>query len=256
MPVESLPRELSEAVDDILHACRAAFGSHLKCVILKGSALKGDFVRNYSDLDLHAFVDPETLVSDRAPQIDYALRFQEAIGSLDPRSVGVSQFQIYFVRSDRPAAGWTPSVPGSYEVVYGEIPPALTSWKDFDFRTHVRSALAKVGEDKRLLIERIIDKPNKALPSFVRLAGTYVKNHAYSAALLASEDPEWTFSLPREQLAKYLNGVDRSLAAIGQFFAVITDWAEIERNPKAARGAFRKAIKALDAIEAWAQSQT
>jgi len=256
MPRNELPRKLRESVDAIVQACQVAFGPHLKCVILKGSALKGDFVRNYSDLDLHAYVDPEALLADRTPKLEHALRFQEAIGDLEPRAAGASQFQVYFLRSDRSTAGWSPSVPGSYEVVYGEIPPALSGWKDFDFRSHMKETLARIGDDRRTLIGKVLDKPNAALATYVRLAGSYVKNMAYSAAVIASGDPVWTFSLSRDDLSKYLSRVDRSLAAIGEFFDIVTDWAKIERNPTAARGAFRKAIEALDAIGAWAQSQT
>ncbi|HLB69242.1 MAG TPA: hypothetical protein VJN63_12455 [Thermoplasmata archaeon] len=256
MPRNALPKKLRGAVDAIVQACQVAFGPHLKCVILKGSALKGDFVRNYSDLDIHAYVDPDALLADRTPKLEHALRFQEAIGDLDPRAAGASQFQVYFLRSDRPAAGWSPAVPGSYEVVYGEMPPALSSWKDFDFRSHMKETLARIGDDQRALIGKVLDKPNTALATYVRLAGTYVKNMAYSAALIASRDPTWTFSLSRDDLSAYLSRVDRSLAAIGEFFDIVTDWAEIERDPKAARSAFRRAIEALDAIEAWARLQT
>lgn len=253
MGFRDLPPEMREAIDAIVRACRSAFGPHLRCVILKGSALKGDFVRNYSDLDLHAFVDPETLMSDRTPTLDYAMRFQAAIGGLEPRDVGASQFQVYFLRSDRPPAGWAPAVPGSYEVVYGEIPPALVNWKGFDFQGQAREGLRRIPEDRRMLVDRTLDKPNSRLPTYVRLAGTYLKNHAYSAAILASGDPAWALGLPGNQLAKYLEGLDRSLAPVGQFFVLVNAWGRVESDAGYARLAFRKAIEALEAVERWAR---
>lgn len=94
--------------------------------------MKGDFIPGYSDLDLHAFVDPEALISGRTPKLEYTLRFQEATGRLEPQDVRVSQFQIYFLRADRTMEDWTPPVPGSYVVVYGTPPSAVVDWEGYD----------------------------------------------------------------------------------------------------------------------------
>jgi predicted nucleotidyltransferase len=248
------PASLRGAVDAIVAACRSAFGPHLKCVILKGSAVKGDFVPDYSDLDLHAFVDGEILLSDRTPKLEYALRFQEAIGALDPRAVGASQFQVYFLRADRTPEDWNPSVPGSYEVVYGEPPHALHEWKAFDYVAHAKRNLARISDDRRMLIDRIVDKPNRALATYVRLAGTYLKGHAYSAAIVASGDPVRALGMHTTELVAYLKGLDPSLSAVRRFFDLVAPWEGVERDPPHARAAFRQAIEALEAIERWAAS--
>ena len=256
MSPEGLPPPLRDAVSHLVDACRRAFGPHLRCVIVKGSAIKGDFMPGYSDLDLHAFVDPETLMSDRTPKLEYALRFQEAIGPLDPRVAGASQFQVYFLRADRTADDWTPSVPGSYEIVYGDLPRALREWKTFDFKGQAKRNLARIPDDRRLLIERTLDKPNRVLATYVRFAGTVLKGHAYSAALLASEDAPGVLRMRTAELVQDLAKHSPTLASVERFFAHVANWPRVEQEADYARDAFRLAIEALEAIERWVASRT
>ena len=255
MGVEALPPALRGSLTAVVRACRDAFGEHLQCVIVKGSAVKGDFLPGYSDLDVHAFVHPDVLMSDRAPKLEYAMRFQEAIGGLEPRDAGASQFQVYFLPADRPAEDWAPAVPGSYEVVYGEAPAALANWRDFDYEGRAKQSLARIPGDVRMLIERTLDKPNRSLPLYVRLAGTFVKGHAYSAAILASGDAGRALTMRTSELLQFLEDADPSLASVRRFFDFAADWDRVERDPAYAREAYRAAIEALDATQRWAASR-
>ncbi len=252
MALDALPKELHDAVDAIVRACERAFGPHLKCVIVKGSAIKGDFLPEYSDLDVHAFVDPSVLMADRTPTLEYALRFQEAIGELEPHAAGASQFQVYFLRADRMMEDWAPPVPGSYEVVYGEPPPLLAHWREYDFVGKARRTLAHIPDDRRMLIDRTLDKPNRSLATYVRLAGTFLKGAAYAAAILASKDAQRALTMPTTKLLAYIESVDPSLAAVRRFFDLVADWPRVESGPTHARAAFRQAIEALEALERWA----
>ena len=254
MGLEALPPKLRDALDRVVASCREAFGDALRCVILKGSALKGDFLFGYSDLDIHAFVDPDALVGDRTPTLDHALRFQEAIGDMAPRDAGASQFQVYFLRADRPPEDWTPAVPGSYAVVYGEPPPALTNWRDADFVGQAVRNLAGIPGEVLMLTGRILDKPDTSLAAYVRLAGTFVKGRAYSAAIRASGDPERALGMRTTELFRYLESRDPSLAAVRRFFDFAASWERVERDPPYARDAFRAAIAALETLGTWAKS--
>lgn len=254
-PVGSLPPELRESLSAVVRACRNVFGAHLQCVIVKGSAVKGDFLRGYSDLDVHAFVDPEVLMSDRAPKLEYAMRFQEAIGTLEPRDAGASQFQVYVLPADRPLEDWAPAVPGSYEVVYGGMPAALANWQDFDYEGRAKRGLVRIPGDVRMLIERTLDKPNRSLPTYVRLAGSFVKGHAYSAAILASGDARRALKMRTSELFRLLEGADPSLNAVRRFFVFAEAWDRVEQDPAYAREAYRAAIEALGAIQHWAASR-
>jgi hypothetical protein len=254
MALEALPPKLRDALARLVAACRETFGDALRCVIVKGSALKGDFLFGYSDLDIHAFVDPEALVGDRTPTLDHALRFQEAIGGMTPRDAGASQFQVYFLRADRPPEDWTPAVPGSYAVVYGEPPPALTNWRDADFVGQAARNLAGIPGEVLMLTGRILDKPDTSLAAYVRLAGTFVKGRAYSAAIRASGDPERALGMRTTELLRYLESRDPSLAAVRRFFDFAASWERVERDPPYAREAFRAAIAALETLATWANS--
>lgn len=248
-----MPEDLRAALASIVQACRVAFGPHLRCVMVKGSAIKGDFLPLYSDLDVHAFVDPSVLVADRSPKLEHALRFQEAIGELEPRDAGVSAFQVYFLRADRMIEEWSPPVPGSYEVVHGDPPSWLARWREFDYVGKAKRTLARIPDDRRTLTDRVLDKPNRSLATFVRLAGMFLKGAAYDAATVASNDPQRALTMRTPELLTYLESVDRSLVAVRRFFDSVADWRRVESNPAYARGAFRQAIEALEAIERWSR---
>ncbi len=251
--MDNLSLEVRKMVEALVAACRTVFGDHLKCVVVKGSLVKGDFIPGYSDLDLHAFVDPEMLMSDRTPKLEYALRFQEAIGKLEPRQLDASQFQIYFLRADRTMEDWTPPVPGSYVVVYGTPPPAVLDWEGYDYVGRAKRGLAQIRADRRNLIDRALDKPDRVFSAFVRLGGTFVKGHAYSAAVVASGDPRRALTMRTAELLVYLEQVDSSLSAVRRFFDAVAEWRTIEREPDAARDAFRRSMEALEALERWAE---
>lgn len=249
-----MPKEVRGAIDRIVAAAQTAFGPHLRCVTLKGSLLKGDFLPRYSDLDIHAYVDPEALEGDRTPKLDFALRFQEAIGPFDPDDSAVSQFQVYFLRADRAAEGWMPAVPGTYEVLYGEPPPALRDWEGYDYVAQARRNLERIPAERRTLIGRILDKPDTSLATYVRLAGTILKGHAYSAAIVVTGDPRSALAMRTRDLVHFLEAQDPALAAFGGYYEFVKAWERVERDPHRARQAFRKALDALQAIQEWASN--
>lgn len=241
-----VPERLVEAVDLLLSALRDCFGETLRCVLLKGSTLKGDFIPGYSDLDLHSFLSPDVMVGRAAPRPELAMRFQASIGKLEPHDYGCNSFQLYFLNYESYPAGWAKPVPGSYVVLHGDLPPGFTDVTAHEYREHARAALARVPVIVAQLIERGIDKPDRSLPPVLRLAGIELKQATYAAASLLTDDPLLIWTLPRtEVLARLSEAQLPCLPELQATFAALERWDELVVDPNEVRATFLAALNLL-----------
>jgi len=245
---------MNTSVESIVKACKEVFGNELRCIILKGSAFKGDFVPNYSDVDIHVYVEPIALEDDRTPKLEFALKFQEAIGQLSPKDAGVSQFQISFLSADRSPEDWSPPVRGTYRILYGTSVPAMERIPLQEYLERQWLYLEQVEKIRLELLRRFVDKPNSSIPMMVRLTGTYLKGILYALSSVLSKNPEETFSCTLEQLLSDVLGKVPDLSYARDFFGSVKDWTSVENDPIKAREAFAFGIGALKAIEKWRSS--
>ncbi|MBM4401375.1 MAG: hypothetical protein FJ045_05430, partial [Crenarchaeota archaeon] len=209
-------KTLNRAVSLVLSASKTAFADSLECITLKGSAIKGDFIRGYSDLDFHVFLKPEAMDGEKSPKLDEAIRFQKTFGDVEPEDFDASQFQIYFINSEKYPSDWIPPVKGTFKVYWGILPLVA---KEADDSTYVRFAkqfLSDVTEDKKKLVERFVDKPDTLVPTVVRLLGATVKGHMYSVAVLLTEKPKYAFKMKLDALIPL---VEKGLESKGHFSA-------------------------------------
>ncbi len=242
---------VDEAADLVVSACKKSFGSNLECVTLKGSAVKGDFIPSYSDFDFHVFLNQKAMESERIPKIGYALRFQKAFGHVKPEDYGVSQFQIYFINSQRYPADWTPPVEGTFKVVWGKLPSAA---KEADNQAYIRQArenLKTVGDTWRIIVGRFVDKPDAGIPALVRLLGASLKNYMYSVLILLSDNPKDGLRLHLDEMIALVEEGVSSKGHLSAYFDQISDWATIQQNSDKARTAFKEGMEALNEIGRW-----
>lgn len=239
------------AIKDIVKACKGIFGEYLLCVILKGSGQNHDFVPDYSDIDIHAYVEPRVLEERKSPKLEYVIRFQEAIGRLDPKKAGVSQFQVYFLPADRRIEGWNPPVPGTYEILHGAPVPAMQMTSLHEYLEQEWRYLSEARRDRLDLLGKFVDKPNSSISGLVRLTGTCLKGLLYAFSCVLTKDPGRAFSLTLDQMLSYACEQSQELSHARSFFDAITNWGEIEKDPRKAREAFALGIRALEAIERW-----
>ena len=221
---------------------------------LKGSAVKGDFIKDYSDFDFHVFLNPKAMESERVPKIGYALRFQKAFGHVKPADYGVSQFQIYFINSQRYPADWAPPAEGTFRVVWGKLPSAAV---EMDGQAYVQQANEnlKTAEDtRRTLIGKFVDKPDTSIPMLVRLLGTYLKGYMYSVMILLSDTPKDGLKLRLDEMVIQIEKGMGSKGHFSAYFEQISDWTAIQQDTDKARDAFREGMEALGEIGRWYNS--
>jgi hypothetical protein len=179
-------RDPREAAAVIAEALRQVFGQHLQAVLLKGSVLKGDVLPFFSDLDVHALV--RGIGPGRAPPWSQAVAFQTHVGPLDPEAYGLSAFQVTFLDADRPDEPWVPPWPGTYEVLAGSM-PAPGAVDATPYLQQAEAGLRALPRWAASVVRSFVDKPDRALPRHVRLAGAYLKGALYDAAIVLTRDP-------------------------------------------------------------------
>jgi len=239
------------AVSLVVSACQTAFTNRLECVILKGSAVKGDFIRGYSDFDFHVFLKPEATDGEKAPKVEGAVRFQKAFGGVDPEDFGVSQFQIYFINSERYPVDWVPPVAGTYRVLWGSPHCILKEFDDSTYLRYAKQSLSNVDDSEKKIVEKFVDKPNTQLPTVVRLLGASLKGYMYSVSMLLTSKPKTTLRLNLDELILTVEEGIGSGGSLTTFFEKIANWILVQHDYDYARETFGEGIKALGEIACW-----
>jgi len=241
-----------QTANRVCEALQKGLGSHLWAVMLKGSALKPDeVIEGYSDLDLHAFVSPSILHTTRVLQLEWSIRMQEALGSIDLSEGGFGDLQVFFLNGERYPGEWTPPVSGRYRMIYEACSPHIPAFDPVQARQNAGSVIRQCESWAETLIDRFADKPDSFLPKMVRLAGTYLKGAVYSCAILLYEDPHTvrhsSFGRILQQTAEaifpeYYKPDDSPLV---RFFHGVREWMTIKDNPAQLRSLFGLAVESL-----------
>ncbi|MGH2450778.1 MAG: hypothetical protein ACRDGE_05830 [Candidatus Limnocylindria bacterium] len=239
-PRDALPR--------IVQALGEVFADDLRCVLLKGSVLRGDHIPYFSDLDVHALV--EGVGASRAPDWPRGLAFQRLIGGLDPEHFGVGAFQIELLAPGYHRE-WPTPLPGTYEVLFGEAPRSFAAADPAEHLAAAPTSLARLAAVRDSLVAGLLDKPDRALPPRVRLLGTHLKGALLSAACLLTADPVRAHGSTRHALVMLVGdalGVERELAV---FYELASTWRETRTRGEDLRAMWAMGMTTLDALASW-----
>lgn len=225
---------------------RAVFAEGVQGIMVKGSAIKGDFVPGYSDFDLHVFLrsDRVEMLDALTPNMEHGLAFQRAMSDIDPAQFGCSSIQLFFVDGIRYPADWAPPAPGTASLVYGELPALPTLTAD-EMRRRAREVVARAPRQADQLVGRILDKPDGRLASFVRLFGGTLKPAVYTAATLRGAPALEVWTWPLAQVLPLLEPDWCPSRELTAFFAEVWRWEQVHQDPERLRAMFRTGYRAL-----------
>lgn len=218
----------------ICAAAHKACGGAVRAVLVHGSALKGGFFPHFSDFDAHIYLDHDLMEAPLTPRPETCVALQAQIGPLDPSAFAISQFQVFAVDADGLPSEWEAPSPGTYEVLYGELPVWPMTERSPRDRAVRRLADARLTAGD--LLGSFQDKPDgRAAAAVVRLGGTIAKGLLPQAAIVcgAPADDIWRWPLSRLLLDSPL---PQSLArkAIAFYFA-LDPWLETKADPARVR---------------------
>jgi hypothetical protein len=240
-----------EVLSRIVPALQQTFEDGLRAAVVTGSVIRGDFVPFYSDLDVHAFLEPQMLLDEHAPLPHLALAFRDSIGDLNPDDYGFAGFQITFVpvafRSD-----WAPMLPVHYRTLVGDPVPIFGSITAERFLAHARRRLDQLPSEVATLVHTIVDKTDGVLARHSRLIGAYLKGQTYNAAVVISNDP---LRIWQTTLAEVIGVAGDSIAReISGFFSEVKLWPERREESAYQRQLVRVGLNAMLGLQRWWES--
>lgn len=239
---------VEDAIAHILPALQKVFATHLRAAIVKGSAIKDDFIPYYSDLDLHAFLDRASLLNDMTPRPELALAFQEAIGALQPEDYGFASFQIFFLTAEFPA-DWAPPPPGTYRVLLGDPQAIFGEPTPARLIENARWRLDQIAGELSSFVRSMVDKPNRALGRLSRSLGAYLKGQIYNAAVVIAGDPLRVWRSGLDEVIPVLNPVGSP--AIQTFFSEVRSWPQRRDQLDYHRVLLHQGLRAMGDLAAW-----
>lgn len=239
-----------DAVPAVVAALREVFDADLRCAILKGSVLKGDWIPYFSDLDVHAFADG--VGEDRSVHWSTAVALQERIGRIDPEPYLIHDVQLMLFGPAGYGPDMVPPPPGTYEVLYGAIPESFHRPQVVETLAVARANLARLPEHVATMNRGFWDKPDPSAGRFARLAGVYLKGALYDAGKLITNEPAWVLSLPRDELIALVGPVVGNEREVRAYYDRALEWHEVRERPERLREMYGLAMAALEAIVAWA----
>ena len=242
---------LDDVVPLQVDALQRVFAESLTAVIAKGSVILGDFVPGYSDLDIHAFIEPSRLRSPLVPHPHDALRFQACIGAMSPADFGCSAFEVLMCSADGYPPGWISPPEGTYELVYGSIPTWFVAPTKPECITHGRQHLRGVEPAMDSLLTKVADTSNAELSQVVRSIGAALKPAIYAVAAVLSTDPLGVWQTPRDAVIDALDGDLPFVEPAQRFFHLISRWSRLRDSREIARAAAGAGIAALAEIVEW-----
>ena len=143
--------------------------SHFVGLLLHGSALKGGFVPNCSDIDFQLYVDSTLITPSHSLPLEMALAIKRDLHTIDPAPFRYVQCMV--LGSHIPA-GWVGPIPGAYAVIAGRLPVAEATAEELV--QSARASLQSLNSEPRDVINKLIQHGGGRLQRGIRLLVTKV----------------------------------------------------------------------------------
>lgn len=244
-----MPSEFADELSDrLLMIAREVIGENLEAMIVKGSAVKGDFIPYFSDFDVHLFLSDSVMRGPLTPAQSIVIRFQELFSSIDVEAFQVSQVQVMMISADRYPPDWIPALPGSYRLVHGDLPASLPMVTVEMVRTHAFEGLPRYEQWIDTLLARIVDKPDHQLADNVRLVGTLLKAALYEAAIVLGSPPLETWERSLNDILHEVEPQVLPERTASRYFDRARRWRDVCNHGAELRPMLADGLTALDGL--------
>jgi hypothetical protein len=215
-------------------------------LVAHGSALKGGFIANCSDVDLQLYLDPAAFSENGNLPLALCLAIQRDLARISPLPFRYIQCHAY------PCAmppGRVGPVPGAYAVLAGRLPVPEASAAEL--RSVARTALAALEPVSPALTAALLDSGEGRLQRRARYMCTDVWPLLYQVLTLQKSDPIAIWNLPKPYAIALLASADRLGQAIRAFDAAVRSHYPDEATPEGALEIIRLGVAFMREAKTW-----
>ncbi len=157
-------------------------------LIAHGSAVKGGFIPNCSDIDFQLYLQEDAFAADGELPLALGIAIHRELAAIDHRPFRYIQC---YAMGTQLRHGWIGPIPGTYHLIAGKlaVPPATAE----ALRTNARHDLAALKLDSI----NLLSSGGGRLERHVRLLCTKVWPVLYQLVALQEDDPIGVWNLPK-----------------------------------------------------------
>lgn len=189
-------------------------------LLAHGSAVKGGYIANCSDIDFQLYLAEEAFAADGELPLALGMAIHQELAQIDPAPFRYIQCYA-LTRHLRP--GWIGPIPGAYHLVAGRIPVPLATATEL--RASAQKALAALKPDAINLLSH----GGGRLERHVRLHCTKVWPVLYQVAALQQDDPIRVWNLPKPAVIGLLPAASELGQAIRAYDQAVHTYYPAER---------------------------
>lgn len=188
---------LPEAFRPVVRAASEIYPRHtepwLQAMLIHGSALKGDIIPGWSDIDLQLYLSPDAFVEGELP-VETWLAIHRELSNVD--SAPFRYIQCY-PRGGVTGAGWLGPIPDAYHTLYGVLPEAEATREELilDARKAI-TALPLIPP----MLSGSLGQGDGGISRRLRLLTTQVWPALRQSLIVEGLDPYEVWSSPRPKL--------------------------------------------------------
>lgn len=211
-------------------------------LVVHGSALKGGFIPNGSDIDFQLYLEDAAFADDGELPFEVALAIQRDLARIDPAPFGYIQTYAYPPHMGKhERRGFVGPVAGAYHLVCGRLPIPEASEEQV-----LRQARATLEKAPKVITEAAADMlgwSNTRLQRNVRLLCAWTWPILYSLVTLQMvERPFDVWRMPKDAVITLLPEDQPEGRSIRRFYQLAYNYYTLERTAEAALALFEEGV--------------
>jgi hypothetical protein len=215
-------------------------------LLAHGSALKGGFIANCSDIDLQLFLDPGAFIEDGQLPLALCISIQRDLAHISPAPF--RYIQCYAHPNALPV-GQVGPIPGAYSVLAGHLPVPEASAQQL--RSSASAALATLAPVDPSVPGALLDSGECRLQRQARYTCTKVWPVLYQLLTLQQRDPILVWNLPKSSAIALLSDATPLGQSIRAFDAAVRAYYPAEATADGALDVIWRGVDFLRAAKAW-----
>lgn len=211
-------------------------------LVAHGSAVKGGYIANCSDIDFQLYLAEEAFAADGELPLALGMEIHRELAQIDPTPFRYIQC---YALTRHLRSGWIGPIPGAYHLVAGRIPVPLAT---------ADALLAGAKKDLAALVPdaiNLLSHGGGRLERQVRLHCTKVWPVLYQVVALQEADPIRVWNLPKDQVIALLPAHGELVQAMRAYDQAVRTYYPTERSVAAGLQVLESGVAFLLAAKRW-----